>query len=251
MKRSAHAARLLCGLVLCLIARCETAQAQSLSADLSSRFVAITTGFTGTSIVLFGATDGAGDIIVVVRGPEHDTVVRRKSKVASIWVNTAQSVFLAAPSFYSVASTKPVEDILPPGLRQFNQIGIDNLRLNAADAAPQDELTAFRNAFIRNQERAGLYSKQAGPVSFLGDRLFRTTIDFPADVPIGTYLVEVLLIRDQDVAAAQTIPLEISEVGIDADVYEFADRNGLLYGLTAVGLAVIAGWLASLPFREA
>ncbi|HEV3177595.1 MAG TPA: TIGR02186 family protein, partial [Stellaceae bacterium] len=48
------------------------ARAQALVADLTNHLVAITTGFTGTSVVLFGATDGNGDVIVVVRGPERD-----------------------------------------------------------------------------------------------------------------------------------------------------------------------------------
>ena len=57
------------------------AQAQDdvpLVADLSSHLVAITTGFSGTDVLLFGATNGPGDIAVVVRGPAEDAVIRRK-----------------------------------------------------------------------------------------------------------------------------------------------------------------------------
>ena len=39
-----------------------TVWAQQLVADLSSHLIAITTGFTGTEVVLFGTTDGAGDV---------------------------------------------------------------------------------------------------------------------------------------------------------------------------------------------
>ena len=88
-----------------------------------------------------------------------------------------------------------------------------------------------------------------GKVDFLGERLFRTTITFPANVPTGTYLVEVFLVRDKDVVSGQTTPLVVSKVGVDAAVFEFSTRQPGFYGAIAVLTAVVAGWLASLPFR--
>lgn len=236
---------------LALGALAPPARAQALVADLTSHLVAITTGFTGTSVVLFGATDGGGDVIVVVRGPERDLVVRHKSKVAAVWVNTRQATYLNVPSFYSVASSRPVEEIAPPAVRQLHQIGLDYLRLTTQRPLSPADAVDFRAAFIRNQTRNGLYVPSAGQVSFLGDRLFRATINFPASVPTGTYLVEVFLVRDNAVVSGQTTPLVISEIGVDAEVHDFADRYGLAYGLVAVILAAMAGWLASLPFRNA
>jgi uncharacterized protein (TIGR02186 family) len=227
------------------------ARAQALVADLTNHLVAITTGFTGTSVVLFGATDGNGDVIVVVRGPERDITVRRKSKVAEVWVNTRQVTFQSVPSYYSIASSKPIDDIAPLAMRQLHQIGLDNLRLTTETPLSPQETTEFRTALLRNEARAGLYPPGFGQVSFLGDRLFRTDIRFPANVPTGTYLVQVFLVRDKAVVSGQTTPLVVSELGLDAEVHDFADRFALAYGLTAIGLAALAGWLASLPFRNA
>jgi uncharacterized protein (TIGR02186 family) len=85
---------------------------------------------------------------------------------------------------------------------------------------------------------------------FLGDRLFRTTLVFPANIPTGTYLVEVFLVRDKDVVGGQTTPLVVSKVGVDAAVFDFAHSNAFAYGAIAVAMAVVAGWIASLPFRN-
>ena len=242
---------LLLPLALLGAAHAGTVRAQALVADLNNHLVAITTGFTGTSVTLFGATDGNGDVIVVVRGPERDVTVRRKSKVAEVWVNTRQITFQSVPSFYSIASNKPLDDIAPPAMRQLHQIGLDSLRLvTEAPISPQ-ETEEFRSALLRNAERAGLYPSGVGQVRFLGDKLFRTDIRFPANVPTGTYLVQVFLVRDKAVVAGQTTPLVISELGIDAEVHDFADRYALAYGLVAITLAALAGWLASLPFRNA
>jgi uncharacterized protein (TIGR02186 family) len=234
-----------------LVAAMPAARAQDVVADLSSHLVAITTGFTGTSVVLFGSVEGSGDVIVVVNGPARDIVVRHKSKIAAVWVNTSQVIYQGVPSFYSVASSKPLGEMAPPALRQIQQIGIENLRLTPDRTLTQAEAADFRAALIRNQERAGLYVPDAAPVSFLGNRLFRATIAFPANVPTGNFLVQVFLIRNGAVVGAQTVPLVVSQVGLDARVHDFADRFALAYGIMAVGLAAIAGWLASLPFRNA
>ena len=227
------------------------AQAQQLVADLTSHLVAITTGFTGASVVLFGAIEGGGDIVVVVRGPERETVVRRKSRVAGIWLNTRSVAFGNVPSFYAVLSNNPVDDVVPVNLRQLHEIGIDNLKLNPAEKAKPADITEFRAALIEQQQRGGLYDKQPGAVNFLGDKLFRASLDFPATVPVGTYSIQVFLVRKGDIVAAQTTPLIISQTGLEADINDFAQNRSLLYGLVAVALAAMAGWGATFLFRNA
>jgi uncharacterized protein (TIGR02186 family) len=225
---------------------------QPLLADLTSHLIAITTGFTGTSVVLFGATDGPGDIIVIVRGSERDVVVRQKRHLAGIWVNVPNVTFAAVPSFYGVYSNRPLDEIAPTGTQVLHQIGINNLRLDARGSTrPPGEIATYRAALLEEERREGVYIEQPNSVSFLGDRLFRTTISFPGNVPTGTYFVEVLLVRDGNVISGQTTPLVVSEIGLNADLNEFALRNALLYGFLAVAGAALLGWLSSLPFRDA
>jgi uncharacterized protein (TIGR02186 family) len=227
------------------------ARGEPLAADLTSHLIGITSGFTGTSVVLFGATDGPGDIVVVVRGPDRDIAVRRKRRVAGIWVNAKEEIFVGVPSFYGVASSRPLDQITTPSVLAFHQMGVENLRLQLWRGPLRPEDLAFRAALIETQQDEGLFGKAPGKVDFLGERLFRTTLDFPSNVPVGTYLVEVFLIRNKIVVSGQTTPLIISKIGIDAEIYDFADRRGPLYGIVAVAAAMVAGWLASLPFRNA
>lgn len=248
MRRAAAILAFLASLLSAAAARAE----QPLLADLSEHLVAITTGFTGASVVLFGATDGPGDVVIVVRGPERDVVVRRKSRIAGLWVNTRQFAFTGVPTYYAVFSSAPLNDIVPQAVQSLHQIGLANLRLQPKSAAADPDTVAdFRAALLDDQQRAGVYGDNVGKISFLGDRLFRTTLDFPANLPTGTYFIEVLLIRDQAVVSGQTTPLVVSQIGVDAEVGEFADRWSLLYGIIAVVVAALAGYLASLPFRHA
>src|SRR5690606_32742356 len=104
-------------------------RAQPLVADLSEHLIAITTGFAGTDVLLFGATEGEGDVIVILRGPERPTIVRRKARIAGIWVNREQVTFTGAPSSYRLAASRPLDEITPPALRARHQIGVDQLRI--------------------------------------------------------------------------------------------------------------------------
>ena len=228
-----------------------SAAAQPLVADLSDHLVAITAGFTGTDVLLFGAVEGEGDVVVVIRGPERDVTIRRKGRLGGIWVNRVELTFSRAPMYYFVATSRPLADLGPPALLQRHGIGLDHLKLEEEEAVNPVELAAFRAGFIRNKQREDLYYKEPGKVAFLTGRLFRTDIYFPANVPTGTYAVEVFLIRQGEIVSAQTTPLVVSNVGIGADVFLFAHRYSLLYGIVAIAMALFAGWSASAAFRRA
>jgi uncharacterized protein (TIGR02186 family) len=226
------------------------ARADAVVADLSSHLIAITTGFTGASVVLFGATDGPADVVAVVRGPERDVTIWRKEKIAGIWANAEAVTFANVPSFYAVAASRPLEGLMQPSAAALYRVGVRNLKFEAKSDVAPDRLRLFSDALIGVQQRAGVFAATTGKIAFLGDRLFRTTISFPANVPTGSYLVEIFLVRDNDVIGAQTTPLVVSKVGVDAAVFDFARRDALAYGAIAVLIAAMAGWFASLPFRN-
>jgi uncharacterized protein (TIGR02186 family) len=225
------------------------AAAEPLIADLSNHLIAITTGFSGTDVLMFGATDGPGDIVVTVRGPATDIAVRRKARVFGVWVNADMLEFGSVPAYYAVASNRPIDDFLSPPLQARQRIGLDNMMLSLPEADPA-EVETFRRALIRTKQQQGLFGSVVGKVSFLGNQLFRTELHFPSNVPIGSYLVEVLLIREGAVVSAQTTPLVISKIGIGAEIFRFAHIHSFGYGAGAILGALLLGWIAYLGFRR-
>lgn len=106
------------------------AQAQQpLVADLSEGFVAIRTNFTGAKVTLFGATDGDGDVVIVVRGPDQDVTVRLKDRIAGMWINTESVTFSNVPSYYTVAANRPLEELADESVLRARQIGQERLSL--------------------------------------------------------------------------------------------------------------------------
>jgi uncharacterized protein (TIGR02186 family) len=225
------------------------ADAQTLTADLSSHVIGITTGFVGANLVLFGSTDRPGDIAVVVRGPPTDITVRRKQRILGVWVNGSSTVFHDAPGFYAVAASRPLNEIAAPDLLARHNIGLDNIKLQPAANANAD-LADFRAALVSDEEQADLYRQGIARVTFLGEHLFRADMAFPTNVPTGNYSVEVDLFSGGELIGAQTTPLIVSRIGFSNGVFRVAHRHAVVYGLGALAFAVAAGWAASAAFRR-
>lgn len=226
------------------------ARGNDLLADLSEHLVAITTGFDGASILVFGALSEPADVVVAVRGPAEPTVMHRMGSVAGVWVNQATMTFPAAPAYYAVAGTGPLDEIVDPDERRRLQLGVADLSPQPSGRASPNLLREWQEGLIRAKERHGLYRSQPGTVRLLGGRLFRATLELPSNVPTGRYLVDVYLFRDGLNIAAQTSPLAVSKVGIEAFLSRLAHEQSALYGLASVLLALLTGWIAHLLFRR-
>ena len=94
--------------------------AEEIVLGLSRDEVAITANFNGSEVMIFGAIKrdapapqgGALEVIITLAGPLKPVLVRRKERVLGIWVNTDAVEVDAAPSFYAVATSAPLKDVL-------------------------------------------------------------------------------------------------------------------------------------------
>ncbi len=250
MSKSSTMPRFGVAIVAAMLATALPAHAQPLLADLFKHRITIDSSFTGAEDLLYGTFDGEGDLIIVVRGPNERVVVRRKERVAGMWINRDKMEFAGVPADYAVAASQKLLDIVSPNYLKLHQIGLDALRIEALTSRPADEIAPFREALIRNRVREGLYADGTGRVEFPGGRLFRTLLHFPANVPEGTYSAQIFLVRDGDEVGAETIPLFINKTGFQAEIHYRARNQPVLYGLSAIIVALAAGWAAALAFRK-
>ncbi len=226
------------------------AAAQTVVVDLGAHKIAITSGFTGAEVLLFGTHDGDGDVVVVLRGPEKPLVVRRKERIAGMWLNRQEVIFAAAPGYYAVAATRPLAEIADEALWAENRIGFRHLDLAPSFADSDADLAVYREALLRNMARPGLYQREVSEIRRVGKRLFRTTFDFPANVPTGIFHADVYLIEDGVVLTERTAALEVSKSGFSAAMFGFSRQRPVFYGLVAVAVALVAGWTAGMVFRK-
>ena len=226
--------------------------------DISARNVQIRYSFTGAQLLLFGAVvypggrppDHRTDIAVVLRGPVQPILVREKQKIAGIWMNADSNRFRSAPSFYAVASSRPIPDLVDERTAAIYELGLHNLQLSPGGGALPEKERRFEAGLLDLRRRQGLYAENPTGVEINNGVLYRAVITIPSQVPVGTYTAETFLIDHGKVIAAATRDIQISKSGFERTVALAARRNRLAYGLTAVALSLFLGWAAAAAFRR-
>ncbi len=251
--------RLLRALVFLLMAPLALGASEpKLVPDVSQREIQIRYSFTGAELLLFGAILYPGgrvptdrvDVAVVVKGPVQPILVREKQKVAGIWMNVESERFRSAPSFYAVASSRPIADLVDERFAAIYELGLQNLQLSPGAGATPEERRRFEAGLIDLQQRRQLYKEDPNGVEITDGVLYRARIYIPARVPVGNYTAETFLIRDGRVIAAAVREIRIEKLGFERFVGEAADRWSLVYGLVAVAVSLFLGWAASAVFRR-
>jgi uncharacterized protein (TIGR02186 family) len=226
--------------------------------DISARQVQIRYSFNGAQLLLFGAVvypggrppDRQVDIAVVLRGPVQPILLREKKKIAGIWMNADSNRFRSAPSYYAVASSRPISDLLDERTAAIYELGLHNLQLSPGGGALPEKERRFEAGLLDLRSRHGLYSESPHGVEINGGVLYRAVITIPSQVPVGTYTAETFLIDRHKVIAAATRDIQINKSGFERTVALAARRHRLLYGLTCVFMSLGLGWAAAAAFRR-
>lgn len=242
-----------------------TRQREVVHADISTRSVRVTSSFTGTEIIVFGsiehgrpehaASEDLYDVVIVLEGTPQKLVARRKSNVVGLWINTDSLTFESVPSYYAISSSRPLDEIADPIVLRNNDIGFEHVRMQPISGwetgITTSDLRKFKEAVIRIKTNSGLYVQNDYGVVFVGGAsLFRTTIDLPANVPVGNLNARVLLFRKGQMLSQFKSQVRMQREGIERYMHDFAFGYPLLYGIAAVIIAAGAGLAASSYFNR-
>ena len=237
---------------------------ESVEADVSTRSVVITSGFDGTEIVIFGTVEnsrqqspesGTYDVVGVVEGTPAPIVVRRKAHAGGLWINTRSIRFASFPSYYAIASTRPIEEIAERAVLDKNEIGFEHIHLvpsgaGRTDPTDADAVAKFREAVIRLKQRDKLYLTADYGVSFIGRSLFRSTIALPPNVPVGPLTARVYLLKDGLMLSTYTSKVTLERAGVERFLHAAAYDWPFLYALATLAVAVSAGLAAAFALQR-
>ena len=222
-------------------------------ADLNQHSVSLTTGFSGSELLVWGGFDRKAntddyDILVTVTGPTERVIVRKKQRQLGIWVNGKGVEVDEAPSFYAVASTKKFYDTVSYTDDLRYRIALDKI-IRLVDApswvAHREE---YRQAVVRLRQVEGLYAFLPHSVT-IKDFIFSTRIKLPANLVEGDYRARIFLIKDKAVLDVSEETIEVRRAGLGRMIYTAAQDHPVWYGIASILVALIAGWLASAFFR--
>jgi len=212
--------------------------------------------FTGTELLLYGAIlDPQGrratepyDIVVVLKGPTEAMLVREKQKRLGIWVNAASTAFRSAPSFFAVASSRPIGQIVDERTAAIYELGLDFMQLSPTGLIEPEEQARFSTGLVELRRQQGLYKEDGHGVAISEDVLYHARIAVPSNVITGRYTAETFAIQRGRVIASAIAEVEVSKEGFEKLVADRAQDSGVLYGMSVVLLALLTGWAAGRLF---
>jgi len=218
--------------------------------DINPRKINIDHDFKGISLLVYGARNDAGNIVIVVRGPRENQILRRKGRVLGIWTNVENIKLDDFYSYYSVSSMKPLTSVQNDMLLKNLEVGLDNIDISYGDPVSPKKLAKLKRSSIKLMKGKGLYREDDYDISFWGETLFRSFIEFPKNISKGTYDIDVYLFNDGLLHSYQTLPVIVEKVGVEAYVQDMAMQSPALYGVMCVALALVIGWLAAWFFSK-
>jgi len=243
-------------LALALLLLALPVRAEQVVAGLSQNRVAITANFDGSEIVVFAAVardapppEGKLDVIVTIEGPLAPVTVWRKARRMGIWVNTEAVEIGSAPSFYAIAATGPLPEIVEDSYNKAYRIGVGQVLQGLDVHRRMPDADQFAEALVRLRRASGDYQVDAGAVRLDQQTLIRADVQLPANLTEGRFRARIFLLREGRVIALEETAIYVQKEGIERFLHRLALDQPAIYGLLSLGLAVLAGWLASAAFQ--
>ena len=218
--------------------------------------VQVRQGFTGTELILYGAIldprgqrgGAAYDIVVVLKGPTEPIRIREKERILGIWMNAESSDFRSAPSFFAVAASRPVDQIVDERTAAIYELGTQFIQLSPSGQIEPEKQARFAAGLVDLRRRQGRYKEDVSGVAISEQVLYQARIELPSNVVTGQYTAETFAISRGQVIASAIAEVEVRKVGFERFVEVFSQLYALWYGLAAVFLSVSMGWIAGRLF---
>ncbi|UTO27790.1 TIGR02186 family protein [Bartonella harrusi] len=220
--------------------------------------IMVDTQFDGRDLYIAGVLENIGslysrqnhyDIVVILEGQARPMVMREKKRNAGVWVNADSLVFKNVPLFYSMVTTRDIDEI--SSVEEYKRLGLGlSYLLLKTDEKDQEKVQIFRDELIKLQKAKNLYHEEVGGVRFGSGTLFTAHFRLPANTPVGHYQARAYLFRDGQFIDSATTTLEIVKAHIAYTIFHVAHKHSFLYGIVAVIVAISTGFLCRLMFRK-
>lgn len=247
----------LAALLMALLLAGPLAAQETVVTGVSTDNIGLNATFDGSELFVFGAIRRDApikpaadpiDVIITIKGPPRNLRVRHKERRLGIWMNTDSLSVRQAPSFYAIATTRTLDDILSETERLRWQIGMDEAVRRVGGHDTIEDTTVYTDALVRIKERTGSYQQRDGSVNVAEETLFQTSFHMPANLVEGDYVAQFFLARDREVISTGTSVIRVEKTGIERWLYNLSRNRPLVYGLASVAAALACGWAAAAAF---
>ncbi len=219
--------------------------------DLSQNEIMIETNFDGKEIIIFGLLEDNHDTILTIKGPKKKLKLQKKDRYFGVWFNTKRITYSNVPNIFFLASSNKIENILPKSKLIQENLSFDGILRNKnynQNFAFENDQDIWIENFIRIKKEKLFYSKFE--MKKFKDKLFQTSVFFPATTTPGNYIVSVYHVRNNTIMSKEDKIIKVKKSGIGNEIYKFANNNSAAYGFFTIVFAILSGLIAATLFRR-
>jgi Putative transmembrane protein (Alph_Pro_TM) len=238
--------------LLLALALAGSVRAESVTLQLTPDVVEISSFYQGRNVALTGTLPAGLDAVVEVMGPTTEEHLMRKGRRGPLWMNVGQIKVDGAPSIYIVLTT--AADLLGKG-QSASSWGFPALlqHLSLSGDLQENEHALFKKQFLELKESQKLYAAAPGDLKLApaGDGRQKITGKFwlPSNLKPDTYKVCLTTVREGQAVDRVCTDLPVQMVGFPAFSMTMAYQHAALYGLLAVLIAIVVGFIMGYLFK--
>ncbi|MEJ2397633.1 MAG: TIGR02186 family protein, partial [Gammaproteobacteria bacterium] len=231
--------------------RAAAAAGHSLLTELQTEHVDVTMTFTGSDTLIYGALSRPGDVIIKVTSPNISVDLTHKKAIGPFWLDSGKLTVRHTPGLYYLMSSRPINKLLPA--RDQLKYGLhlqDALKQAQVDAAAARAMGNWQKAFLDLKQDTGLFRELPHAVKLVEKRLFSATIELPANIPLGTYHLDIYLVQNGRIISHQTRNLEVNQVQLEHWVANAVNQHSWLFGIAFTIFALFLGLTLGMALRR-
>jgi uncharacterized protein (TIGR02186 family) len=228
-----------------------------LTATANHDHITIDFFYHGSTVSIKGESDPGVDLVIKMTSPEGHQVLKQKGKVGGLlWMNVGQLKFERTPDFYSVYSTRKLDDMLNREEQEKYVIGYPALakHVEVTPVANEQEKAHWFDEFVRYKESSRVYAASAGKIVTKaldnGRQEYYILTDWPYEAAPGDYQVTVYAVKNGKVVEQAESRVNVAQVGTVKMLADMAKDSASLYGILSIGIALTAGFGVGLVFRK-
>lgn len=240
--------------MLCLLTGVGFAHAM-LSASVNPQSISIGATFNGRDIIISGDVSKDTEILIRITGKNKAEKFKKKGKLFGLlWMNLSTIEMKNIPSMMLIAPSDYLEKWMEkyPGQWKSMGLGFDTVKDNITILPKSENKNLIFKELFKLKKKAGLYGIRKKTIIYTDNEeitAYEARIHLTAALPPGEYHIEIFAVRDGRVLEKKILPLPVRQVGFPAFLSSLAFENGLLYGILAVIIAVMAGLIIGFMFR--
>jgi uncharacterized protein (TIGR02186 family) len=230
---------------------------QTAAVHLEPNLVLMGASYNGTHVTLSGEAPRDAEVLVRLSGETTADTFQEKGRVLGIlWMNKETITFHHIPKTYHIYSPASITAKALSADPQWKALGIgfNALEEDVTLTPEREDMDLQYGEFLKLKTKQGLYGIHENAVAYQdtteGKKSFRADLTIPCAIPQGTYTVTTFIVKNGNILQTDTQKLKIEETGLPALINFLAFHHGVLYGILATVIAIGAGLLTGLFFRQ-